>query len=69
MSAEGILQLDSLHKLTEIYCYQTKLSPADWQQLSKAFKQARIDTGGYTVPTLESDTSILRMKDLKKNKN
>jgi len=68
VSAKGIMQLDSLHKLTEIYCYQTKVTPADWQPLSKAFKQARIDTGGYSVPTLESDTSILRIKDLKKVK-
>jgi hypothetical protein len=40
----------------------------DWAKLTKAFKNTRIDSGGYMVPMLESDTSILHMKDLKKTK-
>ena len=62
------MQLDSLHKLTNLYCNNTKVKGDDWAKLTKAFKNTRIDSGGYMVPMLESDTSILHMKDLKKTK-
>jgi len=68
VTLQGILQLDSLHKLTNLYCNNTKVKGDDWAKLMKAFKNTRIDSGGYVVPMFESDTSILHFKDLKKTK-
>jgi len=69
MTAKGLAQLDSLKHLTHLYCYHTRVNTIDWFELKKALPRVLIDTGNYNLPLLPGDTSILKMKDLKKNKN
>jgi uncharacterized membrane protein len=60
VSAEGLLQLKGLDKLQSIYCYQTAVRAADYTKLQKAFPGVQIDTGGYKVPLLETDTTEVK---------
>jgi hypothetical protein len=59
-SKDGIAMLVTLSKLNELYLYQTQVSETDRQNLQKLFPKAHLDFGGYTVPTLESDTTIVK---------
>ena len=65
VTAQGILQLGSLMSLQSIYLYRTKVSRTDWLQLKKAFPKALLDTGGYRVPLLPSDTTEVKPKPVK----
>lgn len=56
VTAPGILQLRSLKDLRSVYVYHTGVKTGDWAALNKAFPATLIDTGGYVVPTLPSDT-------------
>ena len=56
VSAEGLLQLKGLEKLQSIYCYQSAIRKEDFTKLQQAFPAALIDTGGYRVPMLMTDT-------------
>jgi hypothetical protein len=58
--------LKSLNKLQQIYLYQTAIGKSDWEGLKNIFPKAVLDSGGYIVPTLESDTTV--MKEKKKEK-
>ena len=58
---KGLLQLKDLKELRSIYVYQTKIVSGDWQALRNAFPQARIDSGGYTVPLLANDTTQVKV--------
>jgi uncharacterized membrane protein len=60
VTAQGVMQLSSLTKLRSLYVYQTGISGNDWQSLQKAFPKTQVDTGGYVVPTLVSDTTVLK---------
>ncbi|HUS03240.1 MAG TPA: c-type cytochrome domain-containing protein [Chitinophagaceae bacterium] len=60
VTAQGVLQLQSLKSLQSIYLYQTKVNKADWQQLKRAFSKASLDTGGYIVPLLVTDTTEVK---------
>lgn len=57
VTAQGIEQLKELKNLQQIYLYQTAISPGEWKNLKKAFPKTMIDTGGYKVPMLVSDTT------------
>lgn len=56
VTAQGILELKNLRNLQSIYLYQTAMKKADWNDLKKAFPKTLIDSGGYTVPFLPTDT-------------
>ncbi len=60
VSAQGLLQLKGLDKLQSIYCYQTAVRAADYAKLQQAFPGVQIDTGGYRVPLLETDTTEVK---------
>jgi hypothetical protein len=60
VTAQGIIQLQKLKDLQSIYLYQTKVNNNDWAKLNKAFPKAAIDTGGYKVPLLVTDTSVVK---------
>ena len=60
ISANGVLQLKSLKNIQSLYLYQTKINSQGFQEIRKAFPKALIDTGGYKVPFLSSDTAIVR---------
>jgi Predicted membrane protein len=56
VSAAGLEQLKGLQQLQSVYLYRTKVTAQDWPQLKKIFPQAAIDSGGYVVKTLATDT-------------
>jgi uncharacterized membrane protein/mono/diheme cytochrome c family protein len=60
ITAAGAQTLKSLPKLRTLYLYKTKISTADWAALRKALPKVDIDTGGYSLPVLDSDTAIVR---------
>lgn len=62
ITANGLVSLKALPDLQTVYLYQSKITSADSQVLRKAFPKAVLDTGGYTLPVLEGDTSEVKKK-------
>ncbi|HEX5024687.1 MAG TPA: c-type cytochrome domain-containing protein [Agriterribacter sp.] len=62
VTAKGLLALKGLRELDAVYLYKTPISGADWLSLKKAFPKATLDTGGYALPLLEGDTTLLTKK-------
>jgi hypothetical protein len=60
VTAKGLAQLKALNKLEKIFLYQTSITGTDWNELKKTFPKAMIDSGGYTMPLLEGDTSEVK---------
>lgn len=56
VTEKGVLQLKDLKNLRSIYLYQTGVKKSGWRDLKKAFPKTLIDSGGYTVPFLPTDT-------------
>jgi uncharacterized membrane protein/mono/diheme cytochrome c family protein len=56
VTGQGVMQLKDLKNLHSIYLYQTAVAKSDWNNLKKAFPNTLIDSGGYTVPFLVTDT-------------
>jgi len=63
VTAEGILQLKELKQLQSIYLYQTNVDKVGWETLKKSFPTARLDSGGYIVPILVSDTTEVKREN------
>jgi hypothetical protein len=51
--------MKSLHNL---YLFQTNVNKAYWAFLQKEFPKTRLDSGGYTVPLLPTDTIVVKAK-------
>lgn len=66
VTSQGLIQLKSLPNLQAVYLYKTFISSADWVALKNSFPKVTLDTGGYQVPFLETDTVIV-MPPEKKN--
>ncbi len=62
VTTQGVIQLKGLKKIQEIYLWQTNISSNDFALLQTTFPKTRIDTGGYIVPILESDTTEVKAK-------
>ena len=60
VTAAGLLPLKVLTKLKNLYLYRSNVKSTDYVNLKKAFPAAVIDTGGYQVGLLTSDTSIVK---------
>ncbi len=60
VTAQGIAALKGLKKLQSLYLYQTKVEGKDWVLLKRQFPKTSLDTGGYFVPLLSTDTSIVK---------
>jgi uncharacterized membrane protein/mono/diheme cytochrome c family protein len=60
VTAKGIIQLQIIKGLQSIYLYQTGVNKNDWPALKKAFPKTEIDSGGYVVPLLTTDTTIVK---------
>ena len=56
----GVIQLKSLPHLTTIYLAQTAVEKKEWPALQRAFPQAILDSGGYQVNSLTSDTTLVK---------
>lgn len=60
VSYKGLQQLKALNQLNQLYLYSSAVSTKDFPGLKKLFPQAVIDTGGYKLQFLESDTVELK---------
>lgn len=60
VSAQGLEHLKGLQQLRSIYLYKTKVTAKDWPKLKKMFPKAALDSGGYVVPLLASDTTEVK---------
>ena len=56
----GLAKLNGLKKLKNLYLYQTGVGNNDWSLLQKTFPATQIDSGKYTVPTLVTDTTVVK---------
>lgn len=57
---QGILQLKSLKKLRSLYLYQTGIKKDNWNKLKSTFPATLLDSGGYEVPFLATDTVVVK---------
>lgn len=64
VTAQGILQLQSLKKLQTVFLYQTAVAKTDYNKLKTAFPKTVIDSGGYQLQFLETDTMLARPPDV-----
>lgn len=62
VTAEGVMTLKDLKSLQAVYLYQTNVSRLDWSKLQKAFPVTQIDSGGYSIPFIETDTMVVKPK-------
>jgi predicted nuclease of predicted toxin-antitoxin system len=60
ISGAGITQLKDLNKLQTLYLYKIRLTSKDLTSIKGAFPKTIIDTGGYLVPLLIGDTSLVK---------
>lgn len=59
VTAQGIATLGGLPNLRQLYLYQSGVKPEDLPGLRAKFPRVQIDTGGYRVPVLVTDTTFL----------
>jgi len=57
VTAKGLEELKDLKRLRQIFIYQTGITSIELMNLKKIFPGTHIDTGGYKVPILVSDTT------------
>lgn len=60
ISAQGLLALKKLPALQLLFLYKTNIKSEDWSILKSSFPKAVIDSGGYQVPTLQTDTTLVK---------
>jgi uncharacterized membrane protein len=60
ITATGIKSLSRLKNLQSLYIYGTDVKADELPDLQSAFPNIKIEIGNYVVPTLESDTTILK---------
>ncbi len=60
VTIKSVIQLQSIKQLQSIYLYQTQITKNDWPALKKAFPKTEIDSGGYIVPLLTEDTTLIK---------
>jgi hypothetical protein len=56
----AVRALSPAKKLKEIFLYQTNVSRSAWPALRAAFPHTVLDSGGYHLMKLTSDTAIVR---------
>lgn len=59
VSTQGLLALKKLPALQLLFLYKTNIKNEDWPILKSSFPKAVIDSGGYQVPTLQTDTTLV----------
>jgi hypothetical protein len=60
VTTAGVMRLVSMKHLQSIFLYQTKVAKPEWKQLARAFPHVALDSGGYTLPFIASDTVIVK---------
>ena len=67
VTAQGLMPLKGLPHLQSVYLYKTFINPSDWMMLKNSFPKVTLDSGGYQVQFLETDTMIVKPPPPKKN--
>jgi hypothetical protein len=62
----GVRALSGAKKLKKIFLYQTNIPRSAWPALQAAFPHTVLDSGGYHLTKLTSDTAIVRPAPQKK---
>jgi mono/diheme cytochrome c family protein len=60
ITASGLRQLQGLKKLKSLYLFATQVDKKSWDTLVKEFPQTMLDSGGYSLAFIPSDTVIVR---------
>ncbi|HLA54361.1 MAG TPA: c-type cytochrome domain-containing protein [Flavitalea sp.] len=60
ISSNGLKSLKDLKTLKSVYVYHTAIDRKEYPALKTLFKEVIIDTGGYFVPTLITDTTEVK---------
>jgi hypothetical protein len=60
ISAIGIKQLTGLKNLRSLFVFGTNVTADDVPTLQSIFPNAKIEIGNYVVPTLETDTTLVK---------
>lgn len=60
VTAVGVMKLKGMKKLKNVYLYQSAVDKKDWPSLYKNFPKVILDSGGYAVPLLTTDTTIVK---------
>jgi hypothetical protein len=60
VSAAGVAGLRALPKLRTVYVYGSRVTGGDWVELRKVLPKVEMDTGGYSMPVLPGDTSVVK---------
>ena len=63
---QGVLSLKTLPKLKKLFIYQTAVKPEEFANLQTQLAFVDIDTGGYKIANLISDTARLKPLPQKK---
>jgi len=59
ITSKGLKALSNIKGLQSIYFYQTDVDKSSFDELKQLFGKVLLDTGGYVVPTLISDTTFV----------
>ncbi len=65
ITAQGVMQLQSLKKLQALFLFQSAVGKNDWDKLKTAFPKTMLDSGGYHVQFLETDTVEVKAPPVK----
>lgn len=60
VTAQGLLAVRPPAHLHALYLYRTKVERKDWGKLTAFYKTTVLDSGGYALPVLVTDTAIVR---------
>ncbi|HEY8967626.1 MAG TPA: c-type cytochrome domain-containing protein [Puia sp.] len=60
VTAQGLLAVRPPAHLHALYLYHTEVERGDWSRLKALYKTTVLDSGGYTLPALVTDTAIVR---------
>lgn len=60
VTAQGVASLERLSNLRKLFLYQTGVVPGDTTALRLKLPHVQVDLGGYRVPVLPTDTTVLK---------
>jgi Leucine-rich repeat (LRR) protein len=60
ITSAGLSKLGVLKELRSVYIFKTGIKPEELEILRKQFINTTIESGNYEVPTLESDTTLVK---------
>jgi mono/diheme cytochrome c family protein len=62
VTGQGLLSIRPPAHLHALFLYRTRVADADWGKLKVLYKNTVLDSGGYVLPVLTTDTAIVRPK-------